>query len=797
MSALTQPKSPQHIGSTPHKNQGGMHLIPILYEASERAFNTNGIGRLRDCISCKVTEERNGKYECELQYPITGKWYKQIVEGMYVSVIHDDTKTRQPFEIYKRSAPLDGVVTFYARHISYMANNIILNPFEASSASSAMSGIESNVVNTNPFTMWTDKTTSGNFKLEKPSSIRGILGGSRGSILDVYGGEYEFDKFTIKLYAHRGIDTDVTIRYGKNLTDLEQTVDNGTAYDSIVPFWFQDGVLVVPDEKIIGTTKNRPVTMDFTADFESQPTKTQLKNRATAFLNANQPWIPKENIKVDFIQLWQTEDYKDVAALQRVNMCDRVNVYYPALGVTAEKIKVIKTVYNVLTEQYDEMELGEARSTFAQTILKQTEEQMEAIRAAMVTSSMMDAAIEHATELITGGLGGHVVFTLNADGKPEEILIMDTDDVLTAVNVWRFNKNGLGHSHNGYSGPFSDVALTADGRINASMITTGTMSANRILGGTLKLGGANNGNGVLEVYDASGNRIGLINKDGADITGNMTIQRTISSILYKTYIGSVTANYWGDYFTRGGVEMSATSGNNVGKITFSPAPSPGVSTAGRGHVNLINSNRPLSITADDNTTSGQWSSVDLNEAKVQLRVGSGGSDSVVGVSVNYNSSYHADVNIGTGSIAHVNLGSNVYGHLNGRTSNAPNMAIDSSQYCLSTSSSKRYKRDISEEIPPNLDPHKLYDLPVKTYIYRDECLPSTDIKYGKRIIGFIAEDVDQIFPDACQYDEDHRPEMWNYMVLIPSMLKLIQEQKAKIDELETRISRLEKLIEKG
>lgn len=496
-------------------------MIPILYTSAETAFTSNGLGRLRDCIKCTVTEERNGIYECEFQYPVTGRRFKDIEEGCYIGVTHDDSGDRQPFQIYRRSAPLNGIVTFYARHISYRLNNVMLNPFTASSASAAMAGIESNSINTNPFTFWTDKTTSADFSLAKPSSVRGILGGVQGSIIDVYGGEYEFDRYTVKLHAARGVSSGVTIRYGKNMSDLEQDIDTGGTYDSIVPFWMQDGVLVVPDERIIGTTKLKPVTMDFTAEFEEQPTKTQLANAAQSYLNNNKPWVPKENIKVDFVQLWQTEEYKDVAVLQRVNLCDRVNVFYPALGVTAENVEVIKTVYNVLTETYDEMELGDARSTFAQTILKQTAEQVEAIRSEMLTSSMMDDAIEHATELITGGLGGHVVFTLNADGKPEEILIMDTDNVLTAVNVWRFNQNGLGHSHNGYQGPYNDVALTADGQINADMITAGSLSANLIKGGTLKLGGINNGNGLLQVFDQNDHEIGSWSKDGANIQGTI------------------------------------------------------------------------------------------------------------------------------------------------------------------------------------------------------------------------------------------------------------------------------------
>lgn len=856
-----------------------MYLIPILYQASETAFNTNGIGRLRDCISCIVTEERNGKYECELQYPITGKWYSQIESGMIVLATHDDGKIPQPFRIYRRSAPIDGIVTFNARHISYDLNNIILNAFDASGVVAAMLGIETNSINVNPFEFWTDKTTSANFSMKNPSSVRGILGGSKGSILDVYGGEYEFDKFTVKLHAARGVNSGATIRYGKNLVDIEQTVNVESAYDSVVPFWYQDGTLVVLDERIVASdTSARPVTLDLTSEFQEAPTQAQLRARAKSYLNNNKPWIPNENIKVDFVQLWQTSEYKDVAALQRVNLCDTVNVFYSQLGVTAEKIKVIKTVYNVLLDRYDEMELGEARSTFAQTILKQTSEQLDAIRQEMINSSMMQAAIDHATELITGGLGGHVVFTLNAEGKPEEILIMDTDDVLTAVNVWRFNKNGLGHSHNGYEGPFNDIALTADGKINATMITTGilnaalvkagilsdsvglnfwnmetgefqlastatiggktvatiasdavdaqtqqsifnkltnngqtqgiylkngklyinatyidtgTLSATLIKGGTLKLGGASNGNGILEIYDASGNKVGTINNAGAAITGDMTIQKTISSIVYKTLMSTVTARYWDTTFTRGGLKVSATSGSNEGSIVLTATPNKGASTSGKGNINFIHSNRPLMISADDQAHSGRWSSVDIVDGKVALKAGDN-SNAYNGIEVLYDSDYHVDTYVGW--VGRLFLGGNIICTLSNTSSDSPNMVNNNGKIYRSTSSSKRYKKYITEKIPADMNPAKLYDLPVKTYKYREGYLPETDRKYDKTMLGFIAEDMDEIYPAACQYDQEGQPEMWNSLIMIPAMLKLIQEQKTKNDELETRITRLEALM---
>ena len=138
-------------------------MIPVLYDNAERAFVTNGIGRLSDCISCTVTEERNGIYECEFEYPITGVRYSDIQEGCIVTVTHDDTGDIQPFDIYGRSAPINGIVTFYAHHVSYRLSDIVVGPCTASSPADALDKIRRNSINGNPFTFWTNITQASMF----------------------------------------------------------------------------------------------------------------------------------------------------------------------------------------------------------------------------------------------------------------------------------------------------------------------------------------------------------------------------------------------------------------------------------------------------------------------------------------------------------------------------------------------------------------------------------------------------------------------------------------------------------
>lgn len=497
-------------------------MIPVLYTQSETTFKNNGIGRLTECISCEVMEERNGIYECEFQYPVNGAHYDDIRVGYIIYCMVAENGDKQPFDIYKKSVPIDGIVTFNARHISYRLVNAIVAPFSVSdvTAEQALNALKSNSITEAPFTFHSDKSGTTKYEVKEPASIRAMMGGTEGSILDVYGtGEYYFNLFDVYFYLHRGTDTDVEIRYGKNMIDFENEVDYSQMYNAVVPYWVnsETGAIVTLPEKIIKSSGATPysdywtnennmeiatengdwfefvytllqaVPMDLSDQFEETPTEAQLRERATTLLENSEAWKPVDNVSVDFVQLWQTPEYEDYAPLQRLRLCDTAKVIYTDAGINA-RMKVIKTVYDSLLERYSSMELGDAKQSFADVIKASTEEQLEKT---FPNFDELTNAIQYATNMITGGNGGYLVINRNEAGEPNELLIMDNPDRTKAVNVWRFNSGGLGHSHNGYDGPFSDVALTMDGKINANMITTGTMVANRIRGGVLS---AINGN---------------------------------------------------------------------------------------------------------------------------------------------------------------------------------------------------------------------------------------------------------------------------------------------------------------
>nr|DAX17003.1 MAG TPA: tail protein [Caudoviricetes sp.] len=457
-------------------------MKPILYESTEKQFNHNGIGTLADAISCIVIEERNGSYELEMEYPLGGIHYEEIKNNNIVLAIPSDGKQAQPFRIYKITRPIGGVVSVYAEHISYDLSGIPVRPFKASDCASALRGLVENSMIANPFNTWTDIAGSGKYEQKLPASFRSRLAGTQGSILDSFGNgaELEFDRFTVKVHQNRGYDNGVTIRYGKNLTDLKQDESIESVYTATIAYWTKEEN--DKEEVVIGEIqylpnhadypKERVFVLDCSSDFENKPTKEQLNNKTMQYIRSNNLGIPKVSIDVSFIQLWQTEEYKNIVSLERVSLCDTVHVVFEKLGVDATA-KVIKTEYNVLTDRYDKVTLGEARSNFAETIKESTKATVQPM-----IKSAVENAVEHATANISG-FSGYVTKITDANGNWSELVISDNADYQQARNVWRWSQGGLGFSSNGYAGPYT-TAITADGHINGAMITAGTINANTV-----------------------------------------------------------------------------------------------------------------------------------------------------------------------------------------------------------------------------------------------------------------------------------------------------------------------------
>lgn len=447
-------------------------MIPILFDQSEKSFTSGGLGFLADCTSCKVSQERNGIFECEFTYPITGPLYDEIQEKAIIYATHDNSGKPQPFDIYARSAPINGLVTFYAHHISYRLSNSVVMPFTASGIVDAMEKIQANIVTDDGFSFWTDKTTSGDYAKTVPSIVRETLGGEEGSLLDVYGrGDYVFDKFEVRLYQDKGEDNNVEIRYGKNLVNITHKVDFESAYNAIVPYWLNEetgDLRTLPEGYVSyddGTAYIVAIPFPMNEYFETMPSVEAMRQRAQDLLYSSDAWKPSEGFEVNFVQLWESEEYEQYAPLQQVNLCDIVHVYYKELGINAVRERVVKTVYNTLLDRYDEITLNELPTTLTEL----TQQQINQSAENAVTPEGLRTQLNLAIELVRGDLGGYIAIPADQDGLPQVIYVMDSPNKATAVNVIRIGSSGISRSSSGIDGPFTTIVDMGTGLIQGNM----------------------------------------------------------------------------------------------------------------------------------------------------------------------------------------------------------------------------------------------------------------------------------------------------------------------------------------
>lgn len=404
---------------------------PILYEANEIDFFSLGLGPIKTATEAFVTEERNGTFILEAKVLVDDEIYPLLQENRIIKADASPTLTDQRFRIKRIVPNHDGQAKIYAEHVSYLSQELPMKPevFISGNASAALNAWKLAILDNNPFIVDSDIDTSNktNWRIDKVENPRQALGGVEGSILDVWGGEYRFDNYHISLLKKRGTTANTILAYGRNITDFEQERNIMTTYTTIYPYAIYtddneneqivtiDGYVV--DCENINEYPNRNVLpVDFSNKFEHDevPTKVKLKQLAQDYIKNNDIGIPKTSIKVSFLDLAQTADYADIATLETVELCDDVRVYYEKLGVDTTA-KVIKTKWNVLRDAYDEIEIGEKRTTLS-SIINDTQTSIKEI------GNQMDSAITAANgkNMIFHGLFGK-----NGEGEPTATRVGD------------------------------------------------------------------------------------------------------------------------------------------------------------------------------------------------------------------------------------------------------------------------------------------------------------------------------------------------------------------------------------
>lgn len=437
-------------------------MKPILYDSAEKNFTTNGIGVLSDVLSCVVEEERNGVYELTLEYPIGGAHFSELTSRAIILAKPNSVDRPQPFRIYQIGKPLNGIVTINAQHISYDLSGVAVSPFSATGIDNVIAAMLENAIpSDHGFTITTNEAGGIGIMTDVPGSFRALLGGSEGSLLDVYGGEYKYDRFVISLMNARGEDRGFEIRYGKNLISFEQEENCASVYTDVYPFWVGGEEKVFLDEKTIRASGEYNFTkvlpLDMSDYFEEKPTKDELRAAAQNYMASKKIGVPKVSLRLS---------HEDFSENQNggIQLCDTVTVVFPKLKVRT-KAKIVRAEYDVLLERYKALEIGSTVSSLADTIADNTVDISKILRA-----PSLQLAIANATAWLTRTTGGHIVFKKNTNGGFSEAYIMDTEDVSTAQKIWRINLGGFGFSSNGINGPY-DTAITQDGQILGKFVT--------------------------------------------------------------------------------------------------------------------------------------------------------------------------------------------------------------------------------------------------------------------------------------------------------------------------------------
>lgn len=771
-------------------------MIPILYSSLTEGTvpSHNGIGPLTDSISCKVTEERNGSYELVMEYHQAGVNASYIEPNAFIKAKPNPTDPAQLFRIYKVGKAMNGKISVYAQHISYDLSGKLISSGTAASLSAAITLLNGKAGN---FTISTNKTSNNPFKITEPSSVRSWFGGKAGSLLDIYGGEWYFNNYAAELKANRGADHGAQIRYAKNLTELSQELNIENLCTGVLPYYVdQDGNVTAGTKVSTGLVLDvaKDIAIDFTQDVDPESgtaIATQLATLANNYIANNQMTTVFDSVTLDFVQL---DAYEEI-----ISLCDTISIYFSALGINTST-KVVKTEWNVLEDRYEHITLGNIRSSFADTFV----EVQQAVNSA-ADRDFMDRAIVHATELITGNLGGYVILhDSNADGYPDEILVMDTADITTAVKVWRWNKNGLGYSGSGYAGPFSTLALTADGKIVADAITSGTLNADIIKAGTIS--DLNNkfsinmtaGTTVLDQMKSK-TSISVTEPDlaprcfiGYDANDGELFQAIHSN-------GQAIATMNGQADGYGHISVGDSLGNQLGTLWC---------TSVGGHLSLkevtqntgssvsIRNQHDTAIISFYSTAAGGTFYINDRSSFVPLFIARVDGN---GAFVNVGDKLHPyAVNLRStsdGGMIEVNNGTRVVGYLDANSAGGGTLALKNSSGTVTITCSgdtgnitcvsltQTSSRKVKKNVKPIKDARKILELEAVQFDYKNEA-------QGKNKRGFIAEDVAEVLPNLVTKETEERPATLDYMQMIPYLQAVIKEQDERIKALEDKLSKL-------
>ena len=358
-------------------------MIPVLFSKEEKQFRSYGIGPLFETLHAEVKRERNGQYNLYMTYPQNGKQASVFKEGMRIKADAGRRTPWQTFEITRINRRSDAIIEIWADHISMRLAKTMIKPkveIHDADAETALRRWVSQLVGDDEWEVWSNIDTVGStaWSVDSVENARQALGGTRGSILDVWGGEFEFDNKRVNLWQNLGRKTPVVLEYGRNITKIEKENKEETVYTSIYPFVRaeEDKIITIPnyvvDGKYIDMYDHKKIKLvDFSGEFdteENKPTAEKLQKLAEKYVEQNDVGAPHEHIKIEYVDLSKTLDYQNVRYIEEVELCDRIPIYYPKFDIYSKEAKVVVITYNVIKDENQSIELGVVGQGFGSTI---------------------------------------------------------------------------------------------------------------------------------------------------------------------------------------------------------------------------------------------------------------------------------------------------------------------------------------------------------------------------------------------------------------------------------------------
>lgn len=358
-------------------------MIPVLFSKEEKQFRSYGIGPLFETLHAEVKRERNGQYFLYMTYPQNGQQASVFKEGMRIKADAGRRTPWQTFEITRINRRSDAIIEIWADHISMRLAKTMIKPkveIHDADAETALRRWVSQLVGDDEWEVWSNIDTVGStaWSVDSVENARQALGGTRGSILDVWGGEFEFDNKRVNLWQNLGRKTPVVLEYGRNITKIEKENKEETVYTSIYPFARaeEDKIITIPnyvvDGKYIDMYDHKKIKLvDFSGEFdteENKPTAEKLQKLAEKYVEQNDVGAPHEHIKIEYVDLSKTLDYQNVRYIEEVELCDRIPIYYPKFDIYSKEAKVVVITYNVIKDENKSIELGVIGQRFSSTV---------------------------------------------------------------------------------------------------------------------------------------------------------------------------------------------------------------------------------------------------------------------------------------------------------------------------------------------------------------------------------------------------------------------------------------------